>query len=195
MKTIYSFIIASLFLYGCSSNKKNVIDLSNFYDIPWGSSKELAKEIMLRSEGMKFLQNISNDTLLYFEGDEFFGIKTKNYDLAFANNKLYMGSINFCPEYNGEILPTYLKIKKNLIDKYGESYIEKEDVDPSKNNMDDLKKLKNGIGQMNNTWYFSIPNSKWKNGIILILMKGSDISVMYVNSEIFGSYREEINNK
>ena len=191
MKIITLFIFSCLLLFSCSSNKNDNIGINNFFDVPWGSSKELAKEIMLKNEGMKFLSSSSNDTILYFKGGAFYGIQTKNYDLMFVENKLFMGSINFLPELNGEVLPTYLELKNILVDKYGEPDIEQESVDPSKNNMDDLKNLRKGIGKMENIWYFTVPNSKWKKGITFSLIGGTDISISYLDSGIYGSYLEK----
>ena len=168
--------------------------LNSFLDIPWGSSLEYAKEKMLKKDGIK-LENDSNDTILFFTGgsEKIFNKTVKSYDLSFVNKQLYSGSINFLPEYLDEVLPMYLELKNILIREYGEPNIENETVDAFKNSMNDLYNLRDGKGQMQSTWDFPVSDSKWKNAVILILMKGSDIGVMYLNSGLYVSYLERKN--
>ena len=184
MNRCFKLSILFLYLIGCSSVSDRKDKLNSFMEIPWGSSPEFAKEIMFKKDSVKFSQNESNDTLLFFDGGQAFGEPVRFYGLHFTDGQLYEGSINFHPPYFNEVLPTYLELKSTFIRQYGKPNFEKETVDPSKNNKEDLQDLSNGKGWMQANWHFPVSGSKLDNGLILLLIKGSEISVSYVNADL-----------
>jgi len=180
---IFQQIIILVLLVGCSISDKSD-RLNDFLGIPWGTSREMAKEVMLKRSGTIFAESESDDTTMCFYGGESFGKAVRAYHLYFTDGKLYSGSIDLHPATNGEVLLTYLELKKRFINEYGIPDKQKETFDPSKNSMKDLEDLRNDKGWLQASWDFPVSNKVLKNGLILLVIKGYDISVMYVNTEM-----------
>jgi hypothetical protein len=126
MKIIFFFIMSIIPISLFSQS------INSFWDIPWGTSEEICKKIMLEKNCVYISSNIDEyEKLVNYVYEGRYSNEQAKISISFYNGKICLGEINFVQT----TVEVYWKIKNELAKKYGESnnMLNRDDIDEKSN--------------------------------------------------------------
>lgn len=168
---------------GCQSQQRHAT-LDQFYGITWGTQQVQAIQLMRDSLHAVVDSVDADSSLIMFTGGAAFEIPVRLWDLWFVDHKFWCGGIDVHPHFVDEVLPTYRKIKHYLDSLYGPADKEDRLIELTQNDRKILREIRDLPNALKVTWQFRRDASKVPDAVILYIMKGSDISITYLNGDL-----------
>jgi len=167
--------------------------LNSFLGIDFGSSQEIAKEILITRKGASLDEENSSDTALLFEDIKFAGRDAISVILLFVDDKFAKSAVYIEPKLDAYILNMYLEIKNELNSKYFVTQDDFENYEEPYEKDDGHTETGISIGKISISSFWSFPDS---NGGLddFIALSISDELEIVINYED-GDLADEMSNK
>ena len=159
-------------------------NLDDFFGIPWLTSPSSAIAALAKTQHTEIDSVAIDSSLVLLKGGIQFGMPVQTWTLFFSDQRLWGGGIDFQPKLVGDVLPTYRAVKARLDSIYGPPDILDNRVDLSQDDRTIRHAIRDDPDGLKATWKFSRVGSTIPDGIILTIMKGSDISVVYLRGDL-----------